>query len=118
MDITKCETCGGNVEPRREGNVQGLYCKKCGWVAATSYIPPIMLDDTIYRVRVSGADFRNENHIRIVSDIAGLNFVEGRQLLRQEKPLVFEGHAPLVLQVRDRLVNAGLSPEISPPFDY
>jgi hypothetical protein len=116
--MSKCEACGGDIEFRREDSVQGLSCKNCDWAVVTTYIPQIDIDETIYRVRVSDADFRNENHVRIVSAVSGLNFLAARRLLQQEKPLVYEGKAPDVLQAREKLVNAGLRTEISPQFNY
>jgi hypothetical protein len=118
MQPTKCEACGGEVEFRREGSVQGFYCKDCDWAVVTTYIPKIELDETKYQVRVSGGDFHNEEQVRAVSAVSGLNFIAARKLLQQENSLVFEGEAPKVLEVRNKLADAGLRPEISPQFSY
>lgn len=115
----KCEVCGRELEFRREGSVQGFYCKSCDWAVVTTYIPEIQLDETIYELRVSGADFHNENHVRTVSAVSGLNFIAARKLLQQqEKPLVFAGKAPTIQDRRDKLAAVGFSIEISPPFRY
>jgi hypothetical protein len=114
----KCTACGGEIEFRREGSVQGYYCKSCDWAVVTTYIPEIQLDDTKYQVRVSGANFQNGEHVRIVSAASGLNFIAARKLLQQENPLVFEGEAPKVVEWRSKLAAVGLKSEISPPFRY
>lgn len=118
MQPTKCEACGSGLEFRRESSTQGFYCKNCDWSLVTTYIPPIDVDDTVYCVRLSGGDFHNEAQIRAVAAASSLNFIAARKLLQQENPMVFEGDAPKVKQIRDSLINAGLEPEIFPQFKY
>lgn len=118
MQPEKCAACGGEVEFRREGSVQGFYCKSCDWAVVTTYIAPIELDETKYQVRVLGANYRDNRQVRAISAITGLNFIKTRELLKQERPVVYEGEAPMVLRARETLVAAGLHFEISPPFNY
>lgn len=118
MQPNTCEACGQKVEFRREGSTQGLFCTNCDWALVTTYIPQIELDETLYSVRISGTDLHDKNHIRAVSAVTGLNFIAARKLLQQDRPLVFEGKAPKVLEVRDTLASAGLSYLITPRFDY
>lgn len=118
MAIEHCEECGLEMEGRREGSVQGLFCKQCGWQVITSYIPAIHLDQMDYEVHACGGDSRNASHIRAVSELSGRNFLGARQLLEQHDPVVFKGKAPDVCRARDVLVAAGLGYEILPPFPH
>lgn len=116
MQPTKCEVCGGEVELRREGAVQGFYCKTCDWAVVTTYIPKIDLDETTYGLRAIGGDFHNESQVRAVAQVSGLNFIGARKLLQQDAPLVLEAMAPQILAAKMRLNEVGLLAEISPPF--
>ena len=118
MKPDKCESCGGELEFRREGSVQGLYCKNCDWALVTTYIAPIELDETKYKIRIAGANYTDEKQVKAVSTVSCLNFIQTRKLLQQENPIVFEGVAPNVMKARDALIAAGLYCDISPPFNY
>ena len=118
MQPTECEVCGGEVEFRREGSTQGLYCKNCDWALVTTYIPKIDLDETIYRIRITESDFHDENQVRAVATISGVNFIAARKLLQEKNPIVLEGEASKVKQAKQRLIDAGLRFEIFPEFNY
>ena len=76
------------MEFRRERSVQGLFCKQCGWHFVTTYISAVQLDETNYEVHACGGDYRNESHIKAVSELSGRNFLGARQLLQQHDPVV------------------------------
>ena len=114
----RCAKCGGQTEPRREGSVQGLFCSQCGWSLVTTYIPAIDLDEADYELRACDGDYRNERHIRAVSEASGRNFLAARKLLQQREPVVFKGKAPDVLRAQGVLAVAGLGYRILPPFPH
>ena len=118
MKPESCEKCGGEVEYRREGSVEGAFCKNCDWSVVTTYIPPIQLDETPYEVRVANGDPHNESHIKAVAHASGVNFLSARNLLQQASPLVFKGEASKVVELRRALQAAGLNIDIRPPFPY
>lgn len=118
MANDRCEKCGLEMEFRREGSVQGLFCKQCGWYLVTTYISAVQLDQTEYEVRAHGGDYRNESHLKAVSELSGRNFLGARQLLQQHAPVVFNGKAADVRRAREVLVAAGLGYQIQPPFPH
>jgi hypothetical protein len=118
MKTDICEECGGEVEFRRQGSIQGLFCTHCGWSVVTTFIPEIKLDRSIYTVRVRTADFHNAGHVRAVASVASLNFPAARRLLQEEAPVIYQGMAPEVVRVRAVLADAGLATEITPVFRY
>lgn len=116
--LKKCEKCGLELQFRKEGSTQGLYCLNCGWIVVTTYIPKLQLDRTNYRVYVTGADFKNVRHIQIISKIYGMNYIVVKKLLQEDKPLVFEGYARDVIKIREKLSLGGIGCEIIPEFNY
>ena len=118
MMSNRCETCGLELEFRREGSVQGGFCTRCGWRFVTTYLPAIHSDPALYQVHACGGDHRNASHISAVSGMIGDNFLVARKLLQQHEPVVFKGRAPDVRRVRDVLAAAGLGCRIEPPFPH
>lgn len=118
MQSNKCKMCGGETEFRRIGSVQGLFCKTCDWNLVTSYIPEIELDETLYEVKVNNGDIHNINHVKIIAEVSGLNFLSSRKLLSEQNPTIFRGMALNVIRVRTALAQEGLDYEITPEFNY
>ena len=106
------------MEARQDGSTQGLYCTKCDWSVVTTHIPEIWLDETEYEVRVCGGDYRNEQHVKVVSKVSCTNFLASRRLLQDTQPLVFTGKAVDVVRARASLVAAGMTCVISPEFRW
>src|SRR5688572_6974711 len=118
MASERCEKCGGEMEYRQEGSVQGLFCKNCDWYLVTTHIPPIQLDETDYEVHATGGDFKNPAHVKAVAEASGRNFLDSRRLLQESEPLVYRGKAPEVARVHDVLIAAGVGVRILPPFPH
>lgn len=119
MQNTVCPKCGGDLEFRQKKNVQGFYCKRCDWAVVTTYISQADLDETIYTIRIVTANRHDPKQIRILSEISGLNFITIKKRLTNENyPVIFQGKATQVIQVRNKLTAAGLVFEISPSFPY
>ncbi|MFN4291833.1 MAG: hypothetical protein ACK4E7_13275 [Permianibacter sp.] len=113
-----CEKCGAQAELRQEGSTQGIYCTKCDWAVVTTFIPEIKKDATKYEVRISGGDAHNEQQVKAVAAISGVNFLAAKKLLQELEPVVFAGRAVKVVEVRDVLEKAGITCRISPEFRY
>ncbi|MBB4054456.1 MULTISPECIES: hypothetical protein [Pseudomonas] len=112
-----CEQCGGELSVYREGSAQGVKCSQCGWSVVTTHIPEIKVVETQYEVRCRG-DYQNKAHVKAVSEVTGRNFLSSRTTLQQDLALVFVGQAEKVLQVRNTLVFAGMTCEITPDFRW
>lgn len=112
-----CERCGGRLESFKEGSAQGLRCADCDWSVVTTHISGIKVDEAKYEVSCSG-DYKNEAHIRAVSEVTGYIFLTSRKTLQNEIFLVFTEQAMEVLQVRNTLVSAGLDFTIEPEFNW
>ncbi|MFZ6721378.1 hypothetical protein [Undibacterium sp. Ji49W] len=118
-EIFVCEKCGGLIEVRREGSTQGLFCTKCDWSLVTTYLPEILRDETTYEVSVTLGYYKNDQHIKTVAELAGVNFLKARKLFQAHTNfVVFTGKASQATLVKDALQLAGLSYEIKPPFPW
>ncbi|WP_408951234.1 hypothetical protein [Lysobacter sp. Hz 25] len=113
-----CEKCGGLTETRKDGSVEGIYCTVCDWAMVTTSIPAISRDTGIYEVRVVGGDFTDNNQVKIISRVSGVNFLDARKLLAAKGSLVFRGRADKVFEVREALRAGSIPCEISPSFNY
>jgi hypothetical protein len=111
-----CEKCGSPTVMRSEGSTQGLYCTKCDWSVVTTHIPEILLDTTVYEIRLTGGDYRNEEHVKTVAHVSGVNFLAARKLLQQKSPLVFTGLASRIVEIRKTLNSVNLKHQINPAF--
>lgn len=121
LDISQivCEQCGSLMESRREGMSAGLYCTNCDWSVVTTYSPPILLDETLYKISILNGDAHNKQHIKTVAQIVNVNFLAARKLLQQQSPLiVLIGIAKEVVKVQEVLSMAGLVYEIIPNFPW
>ncbi|WP_210643373.1 hypothetical protein [Pseudomonas sp. Tri1] len=114
-DCIACEQCGGELKLFKEDGTQGLKCAGCDWSVVTTHVADIKLDEVEYNVGCVG-DYKNEVHIRVVSEVAGCNFLVSRKKLQCGHFLVFIGQAEEVLRVRNALVSVGLVCSISPDF--
>jgi hypothetical protein len=115
----KCPECGGALEARREGSTQGLFCTKCDWSVVTTYLPDVLRDTTSYQVSVTSADFKNDQHLKAVAHLTGINLLAARKLLQAPGDfVVFTGLAQEVTSVRDTLRAAGLGFKIEPSFPW
>jgi hypothetical protein len=115
---SSCPQCGGPTEVRQKGFTRGLYCTRCDWAVVHTEIPQINLDTTLYEVRIRDGDYGNREHVKVVADISGVNFLEARRLLQQREPVVFRGQAIDVVPVRESLKSAGILFTISPEFRW
>ncbi len=106
------------MQPLLEESTQGVSCPKCGWSVVTTHISEIKLDTVKYEVHINKGNYRNEEHIKAVSKISGMNFLSARKVLKETQPLVFKGEAIDILQVRKTLVSAGLGCLIYPEFPW
>ena len=114
----KCQKCGAETEYRIEGSNEGFFCTKCDWSVLTTHMPKIAQDITNYKVFLSAANFKNKDHVRVVSKVANKNLLQARKMIQERRPVLFEGEAMDVNKVRNALKSAGVRYEIEPTFPY
>ncbi|NWB46624.1 hypothetical protein [Pseudomonas gingeri] len=112
-----CERCSERLENFKEGSTQGVRCIGCGWSVVTTHISGAKVDETKYEVSCRG-DYRNETHVRVVSELMGCNFLKSRKTLQNGLFLVYFGQAVEVLRVRNILFSRGLDCTVKPDLNW
>jgi large subunit ribosomal protein L7/L12 len=113
----KCEKCGVEMLEYRDGHSCGYACKNCGWGLATSFYEPYETDRTRYSIVMQGNE-ATPAAVKIISDIAGVNFLQANELLRTPEAVVFEGCATEILEKKKILTENNISFKITPDFPY
>lgn len=112
-----CPECGSKTYPIQEGRTIGTKCTKCDWSVVTTYIPPIEQDNKIYTIKICNGDYHNENQIKLISKLAGVNFLQARELLRKHDSTVFSGKASETKRVKTNLESLNIIFKITPRLD-
>ena len=113
-----CEQCGNKMNYFRKDSTQGWLCPGCGWAIATSYISEIDQDITEYSLFIKNTENINKDIIRLISRIAGVNFLTARQLILTGNVCITRGRAAEMKETADKLRTAGIPFEIVPEFRY
>ncbi|MBV6625040.1 MAG: hypothetical protein KI793_19290 [Rivularia sp. (in: Bacteria)] len=83
IDFKKCEECGANLEQKIQDRIQGAFCNQCKkWVIVTTYMPAIFQDTTKYKMYLCSADSNNKEHIKALSQIANINFLQAKRMIK------------------------------------
>jgi transposase-like protein len=118
IETIQCEICGSDTVHRVENNTQGFFCTKCNWALVTTYIPEIAQDVTKYRIYLCHADFKNQKHIKALSQIANINFLQARRKIQENKPLILEDNALAIEKAKKFFDELLIKYEIEPDFPY
>ena len=113
-----CEVCKKDMVPVRRNSVQGWSCPNCGWGVLTTYIDEIYQDMTEYCVYVRNVDNVDKNKIKVVSQIAGVNYHTARQMLVDGDVCVLKAKAPEIKNAIDKLQEAEIPFEVTPEFVF
>lgn len=114
-----CPGCG-NAYSFRHGASQGYAChvQRCPWGIATTYIPEILKDRTVYTLSI---DALPDESLRSIARLAlrlGLSSAEVRQRCRSLPIPVARASASKVFSLRQELETEGYRVSIVPPFPY
>lgn len=123
-----CEKCGEQMISIKDGRAVGMTCPHCGWGWVTSYFDPISTDNTDYSIFIKAYNPATTSNIKIIADIAGINFLQAKKLLSSGKDeLVYKAKneaastmykAQHVQVIAKRLKEADIAFAIVPDFPY
>lgn len=113
-----CENCKANMIFVRENSVQGWSCPVCGWGIVTTCIDKIYQDMTEYSINIKSVACINKDKIKTISQIAGVNYVAARQMLKKEGTCILKAKAIDIKKAICELENANVPYEITPEFNY
>lgn len=112
----------------KDGRTVGMTCPRCGWGCVTSHFDSIATDDIDYSIFIKPDNSATASNIKLIADIAGVNFLQAKKLLISEKnELVYKAKnepastmykAQRVLVVAKRLKKANIAFVIVPDFPF
>jgi len=113
-----CRQCGRPIVFVREGHVQGVHCRCCGWQAVATYLSDEEVDEAEYGIFVSCGDVHDVCQIRAVAQVIGTNFIGARQLLQVGGLAVAGLSAAKAKHAVASLTAAGVHCEVRPALTY
>lgn len=114
----KCPECNSLIEHRIINHTQGWYCDNCGWNVVTTYFSPIEKDSNVYKVFIKEGITVNINQIKVISKLAGINFLSAKKLLGSGTLFIFEGRARDIFEKLILLSENDISYITEPPYPY
>jgi len=116
--IKRCEECGAITEHRVENSTEGFFCTKCSWSLVTTVMPEIDANIIKYKIYLLFANAHNKDHVKALSEVANVNFLQAMKMVKKNRPLIFEGEALEVNKVIKILNKLSIEYEITPKFPY
>ena len=113
-----CEKCKTNMIHVHENSLQGWSCPVCGWGILTTHIDKIQQDMTEYSICIKGIANIDKDKIKVISQIAGANYIVAKQMLEQEGICILKAKAIDIKKAKYELENVNIPFEITPEFDY
>lgn len=113
-----CEKCKTEMVPVCATGVRGCICPSCGWNIVTTYIDEIYLDQTEYSIWIKNFTNINKDVIRIVSKIAGVNYIAARHMLEKDSVCILKAKAIDIKKAVNTLEITDVPYEIIPEFKY
>ena len=113
-----CEKCRTNMDRVCEKSVQGWKCPVCGWGTLTTYIDKIHQDMTEYSICTKSVGNIDKDKIKVISQIAGVNYIDAKQMLKKEGVCILKAKAIDVKRAVCALKNVNIPFEIIPEFNY
>lgn len=124
----KCEKCGHEIADRSTAQTICLECPNCGWGFATSLSQPLDEDMTDYKIYLNPGNTETMEHIKLISAICHVNYLQARKLLSSQEPvLIYKAEqeavsslskAGKVMQTAKCLKESSLDFNIIPDFPY
>ncbi|MFW1857606.1 hypothetical protein [Acinetobacter defluvii] len=114
-----CEKCKGKLTTEITDHLSGLYCENCQqWAVVTTYIPPIQLDEQLYKIYLRDNDKVDHSIIKLIATILNINFIEAKRLLSTFNPMIHEEKAVKTYRVIQTLNEAQLKFICIPEFPW
>lgn len=113
-----CEKCRKEMCHFIEGSTQGWRCPLCGWDIITTYIADIYTDLTEYSLYANRDADVNTDKIRLVAQIANVNFIVARQMLEESERCILKAKAPEIMKAIAKMQELDMGYVVTPSFKY
>ena len=101
-----------------ENSVQGWSCPVCGRGTLTTYIDKIHQDMTEYSIYTKGIANIDKDKIKVISQIAGVNYIVAKQMLEKESICILKAKAIEIKKAICELENVNIPFDVIPEFHY
>mgnify|MGYP001139159423 CR=1 FL=1 len=101
-----------------EHSTQGWVCPACGWGILTTYNPEIDVDATEYSLYIRNISTIDINGIRLIAEIASVNFLTAKRMLEEKEVCVLKAKAPKIKEGIDKLRELNIDFIVKPFFKY
>lgn len=109
-----CEKCKTKMIHVCEDSVQGWSCPVCGWGILTTYIDKTHQDMTEYSIYIKSVTNVDVDKIKVISRIAGVNYLVAKQMLKKEGVCILKAKAVDIKKAIWELENANIPFEVTP----
>lgn len=113
-----CEKCKTDMIHICENSVQGWSCPICGWEILTTYTDKIYQDMTEYSIFTKRVTHIDKDKIKVISQIAGVNYIIAKQMLEKEDVCILKAKAIDIKTTVCKLEDADIPFEVIPKFNY
>ena len=118
-DFNVCPECSDRLIFYRQDSTQSCNClnPKCEYGFATTYIPEIELDETVYSLYITslGDDWKQAMVFLSLRFNLGIN---AARKFKDSRELLLSGSAAEIFKVREELNRKGISVAIEPEYQY
>lgn len=109
-----CEKCKTQMIYVRENSVQGWTCPVCGWEILTTFIDQIHQDMTEYSICTKRITNIDQDKIKVISKISGVNYIVAKQMLEKEGICILKAKAIDIQKAICELENVNIPFEVTP----
>ena len=119
-----CPRCGATLEAIGLGadptvlSERGVLCPSCGFGIVSTYIPPMVADETKYTVSLCQDPTPKHDVLRLLMSRLHLGVLDARTRITQSDVAILEGSAVDAFHLRAELDESGLDYRIEPDFPY
>lgn len=103
---------------KQVGHSISWICDNCGEAVASTCFEPYETDLTVYHILLSSPFKANTNMLKLVSEIAGCNYIEAKKMIEKAPAEIFSGKAIDIMEIKEKLETANIDFKIEPEFPY
>lgn len=97
---------------------QGWSCPNCGWGIVTTYFDEIYQDIKVYSIFIKSITDIDKNKIKLISKMAGVNYIEAKQMLNKGNVCILKAKAVNIKIAIEKLKIENIPFEVTPKFNY
>lgn len=113
-----CEKCNEEMQHVLEDSTQGWICPICGYNILTTYLKNEDCNNTTYSIILKKNSCIDTKKIKILSHIAGVNYITAKQMLVNGNDCLLEARAYEIKEIIIQLSSANIDFEVKPFYNH